>query len=104
MKPSTKCNRRNCRLAYGRHDPDTHECPDGSGKSFSKHAVRLAASQSFSVGEVDVLHSLLKGIRGGADLSIVSRSTDFRSCVRKIQGMKEQVERIRKRRDDKEQG
>lgn len=67
-------------------------------------SVRLAASTSFGVAEIEVLDALLACLRRGGDPKIIARSPELVNIARKVQTMKETIERQRVRREVKTSG
>lgn len=69
-----------------------------SGNGEKKMMPRLAASQSFSPEEVEVLAQLFAGLRGGRDVSGIIRSKPAQSLMRKTLAMQASIEKARARR------
>lgn len=67
-------------------------------------SVRLAASTSFSAAEVEVLDKLLACLRRGGDARILARSPELGLIARKVETMKQTIERQRVRREVKTSG
>lgn len=54
---------------------------------------RAFASQSFTVGQVNLLDQLIAGMLRGADVSALARAQEFKEVARKVGVMKRTIER-----------
>lgn len=63
--------------------------------------VRLAASTSFSEAEIHALDELLSKLRRGADVRQILRSPAIANVMKKVETMKQTLERQRERREAK---
>lgn len=91
-----------CRLCGQRpidHVGDMQLCPDRSGRTYSRHRVRIAPSQSFSEVEVVVLDFIFRGLASGKDVAMAARHKAFGGLASKIMRMRIRAEELRTERD-----
>lgn len=74
-------------------------CPDGSGKKFAKHVPRLAASQSFSEGEIQLMDFITSALLRGGTAQMAVRHKEFSSLTRKVQSMKGRIADMKAERE-----
>lgn len=79
-------------------------CPDESGRTFSKHTPRIAASNSWGEGEIQVLDFVVSTLLRGGNPQMATRHRNFADVVRKVSGMKARIADMkRERAEEKEQ-
>lgn len=72
--------------------PDLGEAPEYPKKR------RIAGSQSFTEEEVNWLHQVMMKMLNGGDVSVLRRASAAQSVFRKVQKMKDTVERVKRER------
>ena len=65
----------------------------------STHRPRVAASNSFTPGEIKLLLFILKALPLIPGMSVIVRNVDFSPLARKIQRMSDKVKRVERQRE-----
>ncbi len=76
-RSNTKCRR--CGFRYGAHSASADDCPDGSGRTFQRHAQSGRVGTSFTRGEVELLARVLRNAlrAGGSSRELVALRRKF---------------------------
>ena len=91
----TKCRR--CGEVFMLHAAVTRTCPGNPASTFQKHATRVAASQSFTPDEVQLLAFAFEGLLRGQDIRAVCRHKNFPNLIRKVQAMQRRLVGVKKK-------
>ncbi|MCZ6868024.1 MAG: hypothetical protein O7G84_00810 [Gammaproteobacteria bacterium] len=67
--------------------------------AISKHRPRVAASNSFTPGQIKLMGHILKALPSVNGMDVIVRHKDYAPLTRKIQQMSERVRRVERARE-----